>query len=358
MPTNILTFTNTRLQPALYPDDARTSNGKYGANLTIPSGCVIGRKTSDGLLYPTISINAIQTATANVAATGGTFTIKVLNSSGVYATTTALAYNASIATIQTALDVASGVANGIVASSAGSAAPFSTPTPLILTFSGTGYANLDQPLVTVDYSLLVGANIVVANQQPNRVQTITPTTAASAGHFIIAVTQPTGVRALTGPIAYNASLATIQASLDIASGVANGIVATSAASAAPFSTPTPLILTFSGTGYANLPQPMVGVEIGGDVVGTTEVTINDTTTTRDGTDVPVGFAIFGFKTDANSVAYLTTGTAQVDLVATPMQTAPIYIAGTFNTADLVGWNGGMLAQMNGRTVAPGIVRIP
>jgi hypothetical protein len=359
MVTTLLQFTNDRLQPAQDPQDARTDNGKFGASKTFPAGCVLGRKTSDGLLYPTISVNAVQTITPDVAATGGTWTLSVLKTDGSIGTTTALAYNASIATIQTALDIASGVVNGVVASSAASAAPFSTPTALILTYSGTGFSALNQPLATVDISALVGTTAApVAAVPPDRVWTITPTTAATGGHFVIGITRPDGIVGETGPIVYTASLATIQTALDLASGVANGVVASSAASAAPFTTPTALILTYSGTGFTGKPQPAPIVQVGGDVTGTTKITIDDTTYTEDGTEVPVGFNIFPFKTDANSQCFLTTGTAASDTVATGTATMPFYKSGTFKIADLPGWNDGMLAPLHAQKRNSTLVRVP
>lgn len=358
MPQTIFTITNARLQPAQYPSDARKSNGQFGANQTFFPGSVIGRKTSDSKLYPSVVLSAVYTATPTGTATAGTFTISVVNSTGALTATTALAYNASIATIQTALDIASGVVNGIVASSSGSAAPFSTPTALILTYSGTGFANTDQPKPVYDISQLIDTTaLVTVATIPNDVQTLTPTGTASAGTFEISIMRPTGIWGETGPIAFGASIATIQTALDLASGVANGVVASSAATSAPWSTPTPLILTFSGTGYAGLPQQLVTYTPNG-MTGQTVVTVADTTLTNDGTQIPVGFAEFGFKTDANGVCYLNTTTAGPDIMELGTATMPFYTSGTFLTADLVGWNGGMLAMLGGRTLAAGLIRIP
>lgn len=373
MPQTILTITNARLQPAQFPADARLANGQYGASKTFLPGMCIGRKTSDGLLYPASSVNDVQTVSFGaVAAASGAFTISLLTSAGIVGTTTALAFNASIATIQTALDVASGVANGVVASSAGTAAPASTPTPLILTFSGTGYANLQQPLVDINKQLIGGpinanqlltaGNVVivpaVANVPPNQIQQVTTNINASAGAIIIAITRPSGIIGYAGPIAYNASIATIQTALDLASGVANGVVASSAGSVAPFSNATPLILTFSGTGFANTIWPLVLIEADSTLAGTTKITVQDTTVTRDGTDVCIGFVEYGFLTDANSKCYLTTVSPNPDMVVTGLATLPYYTNGVFLIADLIGWNNSFLAQLNGRLLSSTLVRIP
>jgi hypothetical protein len=96
----------------------------------------------------------------------------------------------------------------------------------------------------------------------------------------------------------------------------------------PRSRPRRLItLTFSGTGFANLPQPLAQVSIGGDVVGTTKITIDDTTFTEDGTEKAVGFNEFAFQTDANSQCYINTGTAVADTVITPTMTMPYFHLG-------------------------------
>lgn len=359
MPQTIFTLTNSRLQPAEYPSDARKYNGKFGASKVFQTGAVIGRKTSDGLLYPALSINDIQVWTQTGTATAGTLTISVMKANGTIGITTALAYNISLAALQTALDVASGTVNGIVATSVGSAAPFSNPAVLTFTYSGTGFSGLQQPLATADISLLTGTQALVAvNTPPNRVQTITVNIAATAGTFNIGIKRPTGVVGYTGPVAYNASLATWQTALDLASGVANGVVGSSAGSAAPFSSATALILTFSGTGYAGLPQDLVLFNIGTDVTGTTRVTVDDTTATRDGTDVAVGFCEFGFQTDANSLCYLNTTSTTADMLAVGVATMPYYVGGDFNTVDLIGWNPYMLKQLSAIMRTTAIVHIP
>jgi hypothetical protein len=271
MPSLILTLTNDRLQPALYPSDARKSNGKYAASTIFPKGCVIGRKTSDGLLYPTKTVNVVQNFTQTGTATAGTVTLTVPKAEGSFGTTTALAYNVSLAALQTALDVATGVVNGVVATSVGSAAPFSTPAVLTLTYSGTGYASLNQPLATADITNLTGTTaLTAAAVQPNRTQ----------------------------------------------------------------------------------------VSIGGDVVGTTKITIDDTTFTEDGTERAIGFNEFGFQTDASSQCFMNTGTAVGDTVITPTMTMPYFIKGIFKKSDLVGWNDAMLAHLGARMHTTDLIIVP
>lgn len=357
-PQTVLSFNNQRLQPALgYP--YATSNGKFGASTVFPAGCVLGRKTSGGLLFPSVALNAVYTFAQTGTSTAGTVTLSVRKVDGSIGTTTALAYNVSVATLQTALDIASGVVNGVVATSAGNAAPFSNPAVLTFTYSGTGFAALQQPAPTADFSLLTSTTALAATAVvPNRVQTVTVNIAATAGGFNLGITRPTGVVGYTGVVAYNASLATWQTALDLASGVANGVVGTSAGSAAPFSSATALILTFSGTGYAGLPQPLVYFNIGADVTGTTRVTVDDTTVTEDGSEIAVGFNEFGFVTDANSLCYMTTGSATPDINVFGRMSMPFFIKGVFQITDLIGYNGSVLTALNGRLMASGLIYIP
>jgi len=110
--------------------------------------------------------------------------------------------------------------------------------------------------LTITYSGTSATTATITDPNVNEVQTLTPTTAASAGTFALEMLQSDGLTVgTTGPLAYNASVATIQTALDLASGVANGVVLTTAASAAPISTPAAMVFTFSGTGYAGLPAP-------------------------------------------------------------------------------------------------------
>lgn len=98
----------------------------------------------------TLSVNEVQTVNFNIAATGGTFTLRVPKADGTLATTTPSSWSATDATflsnLQTVLDAATGVTNGIVASAI---AATDTDLGFVLTFSGTGYAGLPQPVVEV-----------------------------------------------------------------------------------------------------------------------------------------------------------------------------------------------------------------
>lgn len=99
--TPITTFANQRLEPALYPDRARTMAVKIAASQTIAKGTVLGEA---------MGTSQVDTLTITGAPTGGTFTLTVGGQ-----TTSALAYNATAAQVEAALQALSTVgANGVM----------------------------------------------------------------------------------------------------------------------------------------------------------------------------------------------------------------------------------------------------
>lgn len=94
-----------------------------------------------------LAANEVQTVTFNATATGGNIQLAVPRPDGTIVQTANAAWNATDATflsnIQTALDNATGVTNGIVVTGA---APDDA---LTLTFSGAGYAGEAQPFAAV-----------------------------------------------------------------------------------------------------------------------------------------------------------------------------------------------------------------
>lgn len=90
----------------------------------------------------------VQTLAMAGTISGGTYTITVVDLSGANATTTALAYDADLAAINAALDVALG-ATQVVATG-------TIRTACVFTFSGSSYEKRNQPPITVDMSSLTG----------------------------------------------------------------------------------------------------------------------------------------------------------------------------------------------------------
>jgi hypothetical protein len=223
-------------------------------------------------------VNEVQTATPDAAASSGTYTITLTNSDGKLVTTSALAYNATLAQAQAAVTLALGGVAGCVLTTAGSAAPFSAgPIALVMTFSGSGYAALDQPMVTIDITSLggvatmtivettkgcpVAATVTITALGTNEVQTVAFPIASTGGNVAIEFTDATtGARTITGPAAWSATDATylsnINTVLDLATGVSGGIVATARPT---LDTDYGFVLTFSGTGYAGKAQDLVKI---------------------------------------------------------------------------------------------------
>lgn len=147
--------------------------------------------------------NEVQVVTlGGTAATGGTFTL-TFNSE----TTTTIAYNASAATVQSALEGLASYSSGDFAVTGSNGGPWT------VTFTGT-LAGTNVSLMTIDVTSLTGA--------VNEVQTISSPSNPTGGTFTLKFGSQT-----TAPIAYNASAATIQAALILLSNIPSGSVACS-----------------------------------------------------------------------------------------------------------------------------------
>ena len=109
------------------------------------SGSMIGQRTTDGSTI-TPGTAEIQTITATGTVSGGTYTISFYGE-----TTTAIAFGASAATVQTALIALSNIEPGDVVVTGG---PL-PGTPMVLTFGGM-YAGADVGLVSINSAALTG----------------------------------------------------------------------------------------------------------------------------------------------------------------------------------------------------------
>lgn len=139
----ILRTTNAQLQPYYYPEQART----LAVNLvpgTYVAGQALGRYTST-------PVNEVQTLTATGTVSGGTYPISIDgNLIGTFA------YNASVATIQAAVNAYLGAGQITVG---GGAFP---GTPLTFTVAAGGiYAATNLPLFTTSSANLTGSSPVV-----------------------------------------------------------------------------------------------------------------------------------------------------------------------------------------------------
>lgn len=125
---------------------ALLQNVRLPAGVTISKGTVLGQVTSN------TAANEVQTVTITGTPTGGSFNLVFAGQ-----VTGAIAYNATAAAVQTALEALSNIGTGNVACAGG---PF-PGTAVTVTFQGR-MANLDQPLMTTINSLTGGTTPAVA----------------------------------------------------------------------------------------------------------------------------------------------------------------------------------------------------
>jgi hypothetical protein len=82
---------------------------------------------------------------------------------------------------------------------------------------------------------------------------------------------------------------------------------------------------------------------------------NDSLT--NGTETATCILVYDTVTDANGKVYLGTN-AVASINNLPHTTAPVYVAGVFDTAELTGYNAAALADFQGRLLPSGHLRIP
>ena len=223
-------------------------------------------------------VDEVQTFTPDAAATAGTYRIKLSKADGTFVWTAAIAWNATLAVCQAAITLALGAVAGWVASTAGSAAPFSAgPIALVLTGSGTGYTVQALAMCEVEITSLTGVTTMTSVETTkgvpvastvtvtatglgatNEVQTLTLNAAMTAGTLTFGLPLLDGtiswVRA-TWDTDWATTMAAWNVLSDAATGVTGGIVMTGTA--------TVPILTFSGGAYAGREHPETLVDFTG-----------------------------------------------------------------------------------------------
>lgn len=205
-----------------------TVSGSAGGPYTVTFTGALGGAPQTLMTAAGQGVNAQQSVTIGGSPTGGTFTLTFGGQ-----TTSAIAYNASASTVQTALQALStiGAGNATVTGAAGG--------PWTVTFTGT-LGNAAQTLMTASgASLTPSGSVTVANvttgSTPPTVTPVHTTTGVLPINAVqsITVTGTAGTFTLTyggqtsSPIAYNASAATVQTALQAVSTVgANNAVVT------------------------------------------------------------------------------------------------------------------------------------
>lgn len=78
----------------------------------------------------------------------------------------------------------------------------------------------------------------------------------------------------------------------------------------------------------------------------------------DGSQTAVAILAVSIKTDANGKVYFSTDTNSASYTAVPQNEAPIWVAGTFDTAELTGYDATAKTGLGGRITHDGYLRIP
>jgi hypothetical protein len=102
------------------------------------------------------AINEVQTLTGGGTWSAGTYVLTILGQP-----TSAIAFGANAATIQTALNTALSTAYGATYSVGVTGGPLGT-TPVVVTFSGTGVAGRNVAMISADISLVTGSSPTVS----------------------------------------------------------------------------------------------------------------------------------------------------------------------------------------------------
>lgn len=145
--------------------------------------------TTGDITITALGVNEVQTVNLVTAATAGSLRLLVPKPDGTMALTPAIAWSATDATLlsnaNTALDTATGVAGGLVAT----AIP-ATDTDLgfVVTFAGTGYAGLTGPTTGGSWPLIEVHTLFTSNTGANVVRTTSGVTGAFVTDSLI---QPT-----------------------------------------------------------------------------------------------------------------------------------------------------------------------
>jgi hypothetical protein len=185
-----------------------------------------------------------------------------------------------------------------------------------------------------------------AYAEGNDVQTVTVAGTLSAGSFRIQAVDSSGVLQTTDAIAYNANAATVQTAVNAVLGAnAVGVAGTSISS---------MTFTFSGTGYAGIRQPLIVV---GPTLPTGATSYYVSHAAATGLETAVGILGTDIATDGSGNMFLGNVTTATSLNP-PVNSTHMFVAGTFNTSDLTGYDAGALADLGGRTLANGYIRIP
>jgi hypothetical protein len=142
--TPLVRYNLKELVPEMKSEEAVTIAVRLAAGVTLPAGCVLAEVAGTGT-----AVNEVQTGTISGAPGSGSF---FMNYNGQI--TTGVAFNATGATAQSALEALSNVGVGNVTVSGGVGGPY------VITFVGE-LGGLDQPLITTTHTFNQGTIAIV-----------------------------------------------------------------------------------------------------------------------------------------------------------------------------------------------------
>ena len=251
------------------------------------------------------AVNEVQTITASAVPSAGTWTITHDGN-----TTSALAYDANAAAVQTALELLTSIGSGNVAVSGGALGTAA----FTVTFQGTE-AGVDQPLMTTTNSLsgsTVTLSVAVTqngNAGTNEVQTFALYGTPTGGTFTLTYDGQT-----TAAIAYNAANATIDTELEALSNIGAGDIAIGGGPLPG----TAVTVTFGNALAAtNVPEMTInGASLTGGAI-----TITMSTPTVGGPNVAANLTNYYTLNEASGTRYDSTGLADLAETGTVTSTA-------------------------------------
>ena len=238
----------------------------------------------------------VQTFTPDAAASAGSYRILLQKPDGTTVYTAALDWDSTLTECNAAITLALGAVAGWVASSSGSAAPFSAgPIALVLTASGPGYLKTDFAMCEIEITSLTGVATMTSVQTTrgipiagtitctalgagaNEVHTITFNDDLTAGELATTYYTHDGFP-ITVSVTWHTNIATTISDWNTeATEAATVWAGTASVGAVMTGDAGDLVLTFSGVGFAGLaPSAISSADIDGST-GPENVTVAQTT---------------------------------------------------------------------------------
>ena len=345
--TQQLIYTLNKLSPFLFPEVGRYISRPVQASQNILKGSPLGMVVT--------ATNAVQTLSISGTPTGGTFR---LTYNGF--TTANIAFNASAATVQAALEALASVGTGNVVCSGG-ALP---GTAVVVTFQNS-LAGQPVPAITIANNSLTGGTTPTPSIAQTTVGVRAGGLRAWTGTLVSAPATPTVSTVAGGTFfgdgtnnfAFSVSVTFYNESGETTPSTPQQAIVTSANRTIRIAQYTGLAATIQGARYyVNGQLAAQTVASGGTIAQTDIITgwttpfinppeVNGCFAVRDGSHILRGFALCDFATDTEgrvTLGQVNTGMEQ----GQELLEAPYYIEGYFRIGDLGGVDATNFAQLS------------